>query len=184
LGSNLLVNAAFAMVLLDFTSCIHLASLVIMVPKQLKYSTFSGCFWYTVIGYRGGFLPIADCHQVFSECDSMRYEIYMQNSQVIGVTREREREWVRTRVRVCVVSSIKSHNTNTQHYFHVLEVWDSHNKHSCIVAEWPTFIDLLVWQHVSTPSVGSSSGLRMKHLVDLMMTQLNGSKHVVKPVNQ
>jgi hypothetical protein len=26
----------------------------------------------------------------------------------------------------------------------ILKVWDSHNKHSCIVAEWPTFIDLLV----------------------------------------
>jgi hypothetical protein len=26
----------------------------------------------------------------------------------------------------------------------ILKVWDSYNKHSCIVAEWPTFIDLLV----------------------------------------
>jgi len=34
---------------------------------------------------------------VFNECDNMRYEIYVQNSQVIGVTREREC----VRVRVC-----------------------------------------------------------------------------------
>jgi hypothetical protein len=31
-----------------------------------------------------------------------------------------------------------------KNYRKLLKVWDSHNKHSCIVAEWPTFIDLLV----------------------------------------
>ena len=39
-----LLNAAFSMTILYLTSHIHLASFVIMLPKQLKYSTFSSCF--------------------------------------------------------------------------------------------------------------------------------------------
>jgi hypothetical protein len=39
-----LLNAALAMAILDLISRVHLASFVIMLPKQLKYVTFSSCF--------------------------------------------------------------------------------------------------------------------------------------------
>jgi antibiotic biosynthesis monooxygenase (ABM) superfamily enzyme len=32
------------MTVLDIISCVHLALSVIMLPKQLKYATFSSCF--------------------------------------------------------------------------------------------------------------------------------------------
>jgi hypothetical protein len=40
-----LLNAAFAMVILDLISHVHLPSFVNMIPKYLKHSTFSICFW-------------------------------------------------------------------------------------------------------------------------------------------
>jgi hypothetical protein len=43
-----LLNAVFAIANLDFISCVHLASFVIMLPKYLKYSTFSICLWFVV----------------------------------------------------------------------------------------------------------------------------------------
>ena len=39
-----LLNAGFAMAILDLISRVHLASFVIMLYKQLKYSTFSSRF--------------------------------------------------------------------------------------------------------------------------------------------
>ena len=39
-----LLNAAFAMTIVDLTSLVHLASCVIMLPKYLNYSTFSVAF--------------------------------------------------------------------------------------------------------------------------------------------
>jgi hypothetical protein len=36
-----LLNAAFAVAILDLISRVHLPSFVIVLPKQLKYSTFS-----------------------------------------------------------------------------------------------------------------------------------------------
>ena len=44
-----LLNAAFAMAILDLISRVHLASFVTMLPKQLKYSIFSSCFWFIII---------------------------------------------------------------------------------------------------------------------------------------
>jgi hypothetical protein len=40
-----LLNGAFAMAILDLISRVHLASFVIMLPKYLKYFTFSSCFY-------------------------------------------------------------------------------------------------------------------------------------------
>ena len=45
----LLLKVVFATAILAVTSCAHLASFVIMLPKLLKYSTFSNCFWSTII---------------------------------------------------------------------------------------------------------------------------------------
>jgi hypothetical protein len=39
------LNAAFAMAILDLISHVHLPSFVNMLPKYLKHSTFSSCFW-------------------------------------------------------------------------------------------------------------------------------------------
>jgi hypothetical protein len=39
-----LFNAALATAILDFISRVHLASFVIMLPRRLTNSTFSGCF--------------------------------------------------------------------------------------------------------------------------------------------
>jgi len=45
-GGNvfILLNTAFAMAILDLISRVHLASFVITIPKQLKYSTLSQSF--------------------------------------------------------------------------------------------------------------------------------------------
>ena len=53
-----LLTAAFALVILNLTSRVDLASLVIMLPKLLKYSTFSGCFWSIIICKEDGCLEI------------------------------------------------------------------------------------------------------------------------------
>jgi len=44
-----LLNAAFAMAILDLISRLHLPSFVNMLPKNLKHSTFSSCFWYDTV---------------------------------------------------------------------------------------------------------------------------------------
>src|SRR5215510_124590 len=44
-----LMNAAFAMAILDLISQVHLPSFVNMPPKCLKRSTFSSCFWAIII---------------------------------------------------------------------------------------------------------------------------------------
>ena len=44
-----LLNAAFAMEILDLISQVHLPSSVNMLPKYLKYFTFSSCFWSIII---------------------------------------------------------------------------------------------------------------------------------------
>jgi hypothetical protein len=38
------LNVAFTMAILDLISRVHLASLAVMLQKQLKYSTLSDCF--------------------------------------------------------------------------------------------------------------------------------------------
>ena len=43
-----LLNATFAIAILVLILCVHLASFVIMLPKQLKYSTFSSCVLNTL----------------------------------------------------------------------------------------------------------------------------------------
>ena len=53
-----LLNVAFAKAVLDLILLVHLALFVIMLPKQLKYSTFSGFFWYIIICFEGGYLEI------------------------------------------------------------------------------------------------------------------------------
>jgi len=45
----LLLNAAFAMEILDLISQVHLPSFVNMLPKYLKDSIFSSCFWSIII---------------------------------------------------------------------------------------------------------------------------------------
>jgi len=40
-----LLNAVFAMAILDLISRVHLPSFVNMLPKYLKHSTFFSCFW-------------------------------------------------------------------------------------------------------------------------------------------
>ena len=42
-----LLNAAFAMAIVDLISQVHLPSFVKMLPKYLKRFTFSSCFWST-----------------------------------------------------------------------------------------------------------------------------------------
>ena len=53
---NLLVKSfffffygAFAVTILDLIPFVHLASFVIVLPKYMKYSTFSTCFWSIII---------------------------------------------------------------------------------------------------------------------------------------
>jgi hypothetical protein len=53
-----LLNAAFAMEILDLTSRVHLPSFVNMLPKYLKHSTFSSCFWPIIIVTGNGCLEI------------------------------------------------------------------------------------------------------------------------------
>ena len=43
------LNAAFAIAILDLISQVHLPSFVNMLPKYLKDSTFSSCFWSNII---------------------------------------------------------------------------------------------------------------------------------------
>ena len=42
-------NAAFAIAILHLISQVHLPSFVKMLPKYLKDSTFSSCFWSIII---------------------------------------------------------------------------------------------------------------------------------------
>ena len=44
-----LLNAAFAMAILDLISQVHLPSFVNMLPKYFKRSTFCSCFWSIII---------------------------------------------------------------------------------------------------------------------------------------
>ena len=44
-----LLNAAFAITIIHLISQAHLPSFVNMVPKYLKDSTFSSCFWSIII---------------------------------------------------------------------------------------------------------------------------------------
>jgi hypothetical protein len=53
-----LLNFVFAKAILDLILLVHLALFVIMLPKQLKYSIFSGCFCYIIICFGGGYLEI------------------------------------------------------------------------------------------------------------------------------
>ena len=43
------LNDTFAVVILDSVSRIHLASFVVMISKQLKYSTSRHCFWSVIM---------------------------------------------------------------------------------------------------------------------------------------
>jgi hypothetical protein len=43
------LNAAFAMAILDLISQVHLPPFVNTLPKYLKHSTFSSCFWSIII---------------------------------------------------------------------------------------------------------------------------------------
>ena len=58
----LLLNDAFSMTTLHLVSRlpVHLASFVIMLPRQLKYSTLSSCFW-SIIMCTGGWM-FGDTH--------------------------------------------------------------------------------------------------------------------------
>jgi len=55
---SFLLKAAFAMAVLDLISHVHLASFVITLHKQLKYSTFASCIWSTIICIGDGCLEI------------------------------------------------------------------------------------------------------------------------------
>jgi len=52
------LNFAFAMAFLDVISCVHHASFVIVLPKYLKYSTFSVCVWLVMFCNGDGCLEI------------------------------------------------------------------------------------------------------------------------------
>jgi hypothetical protein len=54
----LLLNAAFAMAILDLISQVHLSSSVNKLPKYLKHFTFSSCFWSIFIVTAVGCLEI------------------------------------------------------------------------------------------------------------------------------
>jgi len=54
----LLFNAAFALTILDLIALVHLASFVIMLPKQLRCSTFCSCFWCIIVCTGKGCLGI------------------------------------------------------------------------------------------------------------------------------
>ena len=54
----LLLNAAFAIEILDSISHVHLPSFVNMLPKYLKDPTFSSCFWSINIFTGNGCLEI------------------------------------------------------------------------------------------------------------------------------
>jgi hypothetical protein len=51
-----LLNAAFAMAILDLISQVHLPSSVNMLPRYLKHFTFSSCLWWP-----------RNCSYIFSE---------------------------------------------------------------------------------------------------------------------
>ena len=53
-----LLNEAFAMAILDLSSHVHLPSFVNMLPKYLKHSTFSSCFWSIILVTGDGCLEI------------------------------------------------------------------------------------------------------------------------------
>ena len=53
-----MLNAAFAMAILDLISHAHLPPFVNMLPKHLKHSTFSSCFWSIIIDTGDGCLEI------------------------------------------------------------------------------------------------------------------------------
>ena len=53
-----LLNAAFAMAILDLISRVHLQSFINKLPKYLKHSTFSSCFWSIIIVTGNGCLEI------------------------------------------------------------------------------------------------------------------------------
>jgi hypothetical protein len=53
-----LLTAVFLLAILNSISHVDLASLVIMLPKLLKYSTFSGCYWSIIICVDDGCLEI------------------------------------------------------------------------------------------------------------------------------
>ena len=53
-----LLNEAFAKAVLDLISRVHLPSFVNMLPKYLKHSTFSSCFWSIIIVTGDGCLEI------------------------------------------------------------------------------------------------------------------------------
>ena len=53
-----LLNTAFAMVILDLISNVHLPSFVNKLPKYLKHSTFSSCFCSIIIVTGDGCLEI------------------------------------------------------------------------------------------------------------------------------
>jgi hypothetical protein len=50
-GILLRVESCFAMAILDLISHVHLATFVIMLPKQLTFSTFSHIVWLFFICY-------------------------------------------------------------------------------------------------------------------------------------
>jgi len=53
-----LLNAAFAMAILDLISHVHLPSFVNKLPKYLKHPTFSSCFWSIITVTGDGCLEI------------------------------------------------------------------------------------------------------------------------------
>ena len=52
------MNAVFAMEILNLISRVHLASFVILLPRQWKYFTFFSCFWSFIICTGDGCLEI------------------------------------------------------------------------------------------------------------------------------
>jgi hypothetical protein len=44
-----MLNVPFAMAIMDLISCVQLGSFVMMLPKYLKHSTFTGCFQSIII---------------------------------------------------------------------------------------------------------------------------------------
>ena len=49
LVKSLLNECSFCYIILDLISCVHLLSFVMMLPKQLKHSTFTGSFRSIII---------------------------------------------------------------------------------------------------------------------------------------
>ena len=87
----LLFNAAVAMTILDLISHTHLASFVIALPKELKYFTFSCCFWSVIF-------PNEDGDMTYTGNIYMLYGSKMLCANINSINMERKQSDVNGRV--------------------------------------------------------------------------------------